>query len=414
MEVHLYAVFAVIVAFLLKGLLSLTEAAFFSCRKTRLLAQAEAGNKKYGKVLKTLENPARVLAAFRISNIFLIILSGAAGGFAFSYILKTAFGILIILLTALTTFVIIVLSDIIPQEIALIAPEKISANLLPFINALVFLSMPLIALSALITNIFIRILRFEKDAPKGMTEGELRIALIEGEKSGIVESNERSMVEKVFYLGDKPVGTFMTHRSEIVWLDINSDRESIKKSVIEHKEQSYFPVADGNLDAVIGVVSLESILIDENHSSLKTLMNSPTFIPETMSALKAFEVFKKANAEFLLVMDEYGGFAGVLSVQNLLSAIVGQSEQEEDPIVKQDDGTYLADGSINIDDVAEILSVNIVPVERQEYHTLAGFIFSLAGEIPQKGERFEYRGYEFMIADMDGNRIHKVLISPLK
>jgi len=169
-------------------------------------------------------------------------------------------------------------------------------------------------------------------------------------------------------------------------------------------------VADGNLDEVIGIIFLQDILLAKDESNIKTIMKKASFIPETMSALKAFEVFKKENAIFLFVMDEYGGFAGVISIKDLMTAIIGQSSQTEVSIIEYSDGTYLADGSINIDELIRILSLEIANVERQEFHTLAGFILSLAGEIPQTGAIFNYGNYRFTITNMEGNRINKVLI----
>jgi putative hemolysin len=241
---------------------------------------------------------------------------------------------------------------------------------------------------------------------------------MEGEKSGIVESEERTMVEGVFYLGDRPVGTFMTHRSEIEWLDINADREKVKTAALAFRDQRYFPVAAGTLDEVAGVVSVQDILLallEEPWRGLKAITRPPRFVPETMSALKAFEAFKKGEADVLFVMDEYGGFSGVLSVQDLFEEIVGELSapaREEEAILKQEDGSYLVDGSVNIDEIAELLGREDLPGEHQEYHTLAGFILELAGEIPRTGASFPWQGFRFKILDMDGNRIDKVLIFP--
>jgi len=251
---------------------------------------------------------------------------------------------------------------------------------------------------------------------QGMTEEELRLALIEGEKSGVVESKERTMVEGVFYLGDKPVSAFMTHRSEINWLDINSSPEEARK-IVEDSPQLCFPVADGDLDEVAGAVSIQSFyraLLDEPWPGLDSIMRQPYFIPETMSAIKAFEAFKKADANDLFVMDEYGGFAGILTVRNLIEEIVGElsaSGEEEEEIKKQDDGTWLASGGVSIDDAAYALELANLGGEQNDYHTLAGFILYLAGEIPKAEECFDYQGYRFKVLDLDHNRINKIMIS---
>ena len=252
---------------------------------------------------------------------------------------------------------------------------------------------------------------------RGMTEEELRHALLEGEKAGVVESKERTMVEGVFYLGDRPVSAFMTHRSAIKWLDINADAETARKAAEEAGSQTCFPVADGELDEAAGAVLVQDIfraLLDNEWPGLKSIMRPPHFIPETMSALKAFEVFKKADANDIFVMDEYGGFAGLLTVRNLIEEIVGElsaSGEKEEAIVRQEDGTWLADGGVSIDDATRELGLDRLGEEQKEYHTLAGFILYLAGEIPKEGAYFDYSGYRFRVVDMDHNRIDKIMIT---
>jgi putative hemolysin len=247
-----------------------------------------------------------------------------------------------------------------------------------------------------------------------MTADEFHIALMEGERSGVVESKERTMVEGVLYLGDRQAGTFMTHRSEIEWLDINADAETARKLILNVREQRSFPVANGTLDEISGVVSVEDILralLAGDWPGLRSIMKKPYFIPETLPALKAFEAFKQET--LLMVMDEYSGFAGILSIQDLVAELVGEFSTEAEAgaaILQQDDGSLLVDGGANIDEVADVLCLETLADEHQEYHTLAGFILNLAGEIPHAGEIFSHNGYRFTIIGMDGNRIDKVLI----
>ena len=262
---------------------------------------------------------------------------------------------------------------------------------------------------------------FSNRSGRGITEAELRIALQEGEKSGVVESEERTMVEGVFYLGDKPVSAFMTHRSEIQWLDIDADPKEAREAAENADNQSFLPVVRGDLDDVAGTVSVRAVLraliqhnIDDSWPGLKSIMRPPYFIPGTMSALKAFEAFKKADANDLFVMDEYGGFAGLLTVRSLIEEIVGElstSSGEGETIAKQEDGTWLADGGVSIDDAAQELELGLPGDGSSEYHTLAGFILELAGEIPRPGAYFDYNGYRFKIMSLDGNRIDKIMIT---
>jgi putative hemolysin len=424
-----------LVVMLAAGFLSFLKTALACCRKPRLRVLVEGGGKKYEAVLPALEKAGSLLAAIRIMIIFLEILTGCLGVlfllkpaaelFRFSGPRSSVFAGFVFLALLLTS-VLFLLGEAVPRRIARGMPEAAAASFLPLIKFLSFIAAPLLVADRVIAAALNKIFPAAA-AAGGMTEDELRLALLEGEKSGIVESEERTMVEGVFYLGDRPAGAFMTHRSEVRWLDINSGSEEARLITAAAGEQRYFPVADGELDEVTGAVSAEDILkalLPPGPASpvppwpgLKALMKPPYFVPETMPAIKAFEAFKKAEADYLFVMDEYGGFSGILTVRNLIEEIVGQlsaSNAEDEEILPQEDGTWLADGSVNIDDAAQALSLSGLGGEHGNYHTLAGFILDLAGEIPKTGARFDYHGYRFKIIDMDGNRIDKVQISRLE
>jgi putative hemolysin len=266
--------------------------------------------------------------------------------------------------------------------------------------------------------------------PSAMTEDDLRLALMEGEKSGIVESNERTMVEGVFYLGDRPLGAFMAHRSEIQWLDINAPLADIRAKVLEYRHQRCFPVVDGTLDAIIGAAYSEDIILDAASGSpagLRAIMKTALFAPETMPALKAFESFRRGKADFLFVMDEYGGFAGMVSIHDLMEEIVGEltAVRAKEQAVRQDDGSWLAGGGLNIDDAAALFSLPGLSAAMDSsgsahsgaysgYHTLAGFVLSLAGELPRSGDSFVYQGCRFTVLEMDGNRIEKIAVKKIE
>ncbi|MCL2093754.1 MAG: hemolysin family protein [Treponema sp.] len=260
---------------------------------------------------------------------------------------------------------------------------------------------------------------FSSGSGGGITEEELRNTLLEGEKSGIVETEERSMVEGVFYLGEKPVSAFMTHRSEISWLSINATAFEARGAADSAADQSCLPLTNGDLDDVIGAIAVQDLyrsLLNTPWGGLRAIMRPPFFIPETMTALKAFEAFKKADAQDLFVMDEYGGFAGILTVRNLIEEIVGglsASEEELESMVRQEDGSWIAGGGLSIDDAMQELKLETMGEGQGEYHTLAGFILYLAGEIPRQGAFFDYQGYRFMILRMDNNRIEQISITPI-
>jgi putative hemolysin len=238
---------------------------------------------------------------------------------------------------------------------------------------------------------------------------------VEGEKSGVVESKERMMVEGVFYLGDKPLGAFMTHRSEIQWINVNDPPEAIRAKALEYRQQRCFPVADGTLDSIVGEVYPEDIILDlasDNPAGLRAIMKKAQFVPETMPALKAFESFKQGEANYLFVMDEYGGLAGMISARDLMEEIVGELTlplHDDITAAQQEDGSWIASGSMNIDDAAAMLALPDLAASG-DFHTLAGFVLSLAGELPQAADSFTYGPYRFTVLDMDGNRIERIEI----
>jgi putative hemolysin len=410
-------IFALII---LSGFFSLFDSALNTSRKTRLQKES---HKHYRSLLKALENTRVLTLACRmwisILRVLAAFLTGANVMRYFEMARARGPSLMTALVIAACALVLgaasVLLGDVLPKLISHIAPEKIAAALLPLMKALCLplkpFSVPVGAFAAFFRSAF-----HLEAGDSGITEDELRHALMEGEKSGIVESKERTMVEGVFYFGDRPVGAFMTHRSEIEWLDCNAPYEEIYAKAMENRSQRCFPVVSGSPDEIIGTVYIEDIILDHAQPSplgLRAIMQKAQFVPETMSALKAFESFKQGQAGFLFVMDEYGGLAGIISVRALIEEIVGElsvSAQEEEPLIRQEDGSWLADGMINIDDAAKALSLTGLP-EDGDFHTLAGFVLSLAGELPRVGDSFEYQGYTFKVKEMDGHRIDKLLIS---
>jgi len=420
---------------LASGFFSLFEQALKNVRKPRLQKEAdEAENqptagvvarqqgkaKRCRQVLRALENPDRYFMAANFWSIttrtFAAVLIGLDVGLKITPAAEAAAFLPAVVSAVVFVFAVLLLGNLIPRLIASRAPERIASALLPLLELCALPLRPLYFLIRLIGKQIQRIVP-PRAEQTGMTEEELHHALIEGEKSGIVESNERTMVEGVFYLGDRPLGTFMTHRSEVQCIDINAPMADIRIKVLEHREQRCFPVVDGTLDEIIGAAYVEDMLLDLASGSpagLRAIMKKAIFAPETMPALKAFESFRRGKADFLFVMDEYGGFAGMVRVHDLMEEIVGELSAtpvgEKEQAVQLEDGSWLVDGGLNIDDAAQLLSLPGLSAAPDDYHTLAGFVLSLAGELPRTGDSFVYHGYRFTVVDMDGNRIDKIAI----
>lgn len=426
-------IFIILGLILLGGFFSFSEMTVVSTRKSRLRGKAEGDEKKYQKTLALLEKRSVLLPALQIAIVAVSVLTGILGYISFAapfgHFLASK-GMTVPLVKILSSVIVsagiiiiyVIFGEIIPKQAALSNPEKFFLNLTFILSFFFIIFTPFAVCFSFIAKGILAIFKIKTVWEYTITEDELKSALDEGEKSGIVESEERTMLEGVFYLGDRPVANFMTHRSDIAWLDIDSGLEEIKTTAIGAKDQTYLPVASESLDKVIGVVSVQEILIalvENSWTGLKNLVKPASIVPETMSALKAFESFKKGDDDYLFVMDEYGGFAGALSSRDLTEEIVGELSshpEEEEEIIKQDDGTYLVDGITHIDDIAETLSIADLVGDSlgasAQYHTLAGFILEIAGAIPRTGEVFEWNHFKFKIVDMDGNRIDKVIIYP--
>ena len=403
------------------GFFSLFDYALSSCRKTRL---EKGSGISHRTVLKIFENPQKITIACRLWIKILRITAALIAGTAVMRFFETSQinNIYFILTIALSVIILVTLAvligDGLPYLISRTAPEKIASSLSLTVKTFCLILMPAILLALKLGSFIQSVFRLKADE-NSITEDELQKelhqTLMEGEKSGIVESQERTMVESVFYLGDRAVGAFMTHRSEIFCLDCNAPYDEIYQKALENRQQRCFPVVDGSPDEIIGAVYLEDIILDKHRShpqGLRAIMMKAQFVPETMSALKAFESFGKGEANFLFVMDEYGGLAGVISSRALVEEIVGELStpaKEEEHFKKLEDGSFLADGTLNIDDAASALSL-AAPGDG-DFHTLAGFVLSLAGELPRVGDSFKYEGYSFTVKEMDGNRIDKILIT---
>lgn len=415
---------------LVNGFFSLSEMALVSSRRSKLKARAESGKKAWRRVLAANEEPSRFLSTIQAGITLIGTLAGAFGGARLAGPLalhleripgleSSAQALSMALVVVGITFLSIVLGELVPKQLALSNPEKIAKLVVPFLEFFAVLFKPVVWLLSGSSNAILALFGVKRQSNEAVSEEEIHLALKEAEHSGIVQKNERDMLEGVFYLGDRPVEAFMTHRAEIVYLDMSASEETIRDVLKENPRIDIFPVVkDDNIDNVSGTVRarvlLEALLAGET-ISLKHLCQKAVFVPGTMSALKAFEIFGKNDKSLLMILDEYGGLAGTLSVSDLIEEITGdfsREDKEDEMIVRREDGSWLIGGMSNLDEVIEVLQWQALIGEHKEFHTLAGFIFDRLGRIPRTGERFEWEDHQFEIVDMDGNRIDKVIVWP--
>jgi putative hemolysin len=410
---------------LLNGVLSMSEAAMVASRKARLQQLANEGDKRSRTVLRLLEDPNVFLSTVQIGITLVGVLAGAVGGATLSEALAAgleqipalapysgslAIIIVVVTITALTIW----LGELVPKRLALYRPEQIARTVAGPMILVSKIFSPLVKLMGVATDLVLRLLRTNPSSEPPITEEELQVLIDQGTQAGIFEEAEHDMVEGVFSLGEQRVYSLMTPRTEIVWLDIDDSIEEIRVKISEN-EYSRFPVRQNTLDVILGVVKARDLLIaslTEGTIKLKQLLKPAFYIPETMPAARALEIFKEKGTEMLLVIDEFGGLQGLLTVHDIIEEIVGEIELEEPQATQRQDGSWLLDGMLEVDEFKEIFDLPDLPYER-EYETLSGFVMMSLGRVPQTADQFEWHELRFEVIDMDGRRVDKVLVTTL-
>lgn len=417
------AVIAVLI--LLNGLLSMSEAAMMASRKAKLQQLANEGDDASLIVLKLLQDPNVFLSTVQIGITLVGVLAGAVGGATLSsalaaalatipllapYSESLAIGIVVVTITTLTIW----LGELVPKRLALHNPERIARTVARPMLIVSKLFSPLVKLLSLATNLVLRMLGAKPSSEPPITEEELHVLIDQGTQAGVFEEAEQDMVEGVFSLGEQRVYSLMTPRTEIVWLDIEDSLEEIRTKIAEN-EVSRFPVRQDTLDVILGIVRARDLLVASlsgEEIKLKQLLKPAFYIPETMSAARALEIFKEKGTEMLLVIDEFGGLQGLLTVNDVIEEIVGEIELEEPQATQRQDGSWLLDGMLEVDEFKEIFKLPPLPHE-DEYETLSGFVMMTLGKVPQTADQFEWHDLRFEVIDMDGRRVDKVLVTTL-
>ena len=418
----------VLLLIILNGIFAMSEIAIVSVRKTKLQKKAQEGNKQAQIALELAKSPNRFLSTVQIGITLVGIFTGAFGGATIAESLAVQFAtvpflapysgaIALTLVVSVITYLSLVIGELVPKRIALNNPEKIALAVAPSMEMLSRISHPLVYLLSISTDWIFRLLRIKKSTEPTVSDDEIKVLLKEGTQTGVFEVAEKDIVERTFRLSDKKVNTLMTPRKEIVWLEVDSSFKTIR-SKITNNPHAHFPVCRDTLDKVIGIVRTESLLTDflaEEKIDLKKILHKPLFIPESMDGLKVLELFKKSGIHMALVVDEYGNVQGLVSLTDILEAIVGDiptiNELEEEDITKRDNGTFLVDGLTPIDEFKEYFKIRKLPEEKEGiFHTVGGFVTNNIGRIPLTGDSFELEQFRFEVIDMDGNRVDKVLI----
>jgi putative hemolysin len=313
-----------------------------------------------------------------------------------------------------------VIGELVPKRLALNDPERIAVAVAGLMRALSVLASPLVRLLSFSTDLILQLLGVRPSLEPPVTEEEIKVLLEQGTEAGVFEAAEQDLVESVFTLGDRRASALMTPRHEVAWLDVEDPPEVLEQKIVACP-YSRFPVAQGSLDNVLGEVDAKDLLarsLAGEAFNLRALVRKPLYVPEIMPALKVLEVFKQSGTQMAMVLDEYGSIQGLVTLTDILEAIVGDipsaEELAEPPVMQREDGSWLLDGMLPIDEFKELFQLGDLPGEEQGlYQTLAGFVMSQIGRIPAPADHFEWAGFRFEVMDMDGARVDKVLVVPV-
>jgi len=415
------------IAFLIamNNLLAMMEAALLAVRKARLQQRVNEGDIRAAIVLKLVENPNQFLSVIQIGITLIDVLTGAVTGATLAVMLSRFFenipalapysaNIGLALGVLLVTYFSIILGELVPKRLAIQNPEKVASRFASPMLLFTKLLAPVVRFLSFSTNMVLRLIGIRPSNEPPVTEEEIHVLLDQGTQAGIFEEAEQDMVAGVFSLNDRRVYSLMTPRTEILWLDVRDTADEILKKLAEGP-YSRFPVCQSSLDNVLGIVKARELLtrsLAGEAIHLKECLSPALFIPETTFASRALEIFKESNKELVLVIDEFGGVTGLLTINDVIEEIVGDIEIGEPQVTQRQDGSWLLDGMLDIDEFKELFHLGILPNEN-DYETLAGFVLTSLGKIPHTSDQFEWEGLRFEVVDMDARRVDKVLVSTL-
>jgi len=320
----------------------------------------------------------------------------------------------------LTTYFSLVLGELIPKRLGMNDPEKVASSVAGVMRFISWITTPVIRLLSWSTDVGLRLLGAQKSAEPPITQNEIKVLMEQGTQVGVFNEAEQDMVEGVFRLNDRAIDALMTPRTSIEWLDLKDDPEEIFEQVLV-SSHSRFPVADGTLDNVIGIVSTKDLYEQRLSGApfdLKSLTQKPLFIPESTPASKTLEMVKAAGVHEALVIDEYGGLLGMVTLFDVLESIVGeipsQDEETSSEVIRREDGSYLIDGLLPVDEFKELFDIEELPDEEKiGFQTVGGFVMNQIGSIPTPGDHFEVHNLRIEVVDMDGHRVDKILVGAL-
>ncbi|NMH23860.1 HlyC/CorC family transporter [Flavobacterium sp. SE-s27] len=420
-------IFIIFLLILLNGVFSMSEIALISARKNRLETAAKKGNTNAKVALDLANSPNKFLSTVQIGITLIGILTGIYSGDKITddvklffdgfaslqpYSQSIAVGVVVVVLT----FFSLVLGELIPKRIGLNYPETIAKAVAVPMKMVSVITAPFIWLLTVSTDFVLDVFKIKPTADGKVTEEEIKAIIKEGTEGGEVQEIEQDIVERVFHIGDRKINSLMTHRKWIVYLSTDDTIEEIKTKVLDELH-SVYPVCNENLDEVQGVVLMKDLFanFEKGNFDLKSITKEPVYLIEHTSAYKALENFKKSKVHYAFVTDEYGVFQGIITLNDILEALVGEAsdfDEDEYQLVSREDGTWLVDGLYSLHDFLTYFDMDELTND-YDVTTVSGLIMTEMGKIPTQGEKLIWNKLELEIIDMDGVKIDKVLVKSI-
>ena len=408
---------------ILNGFFSMAEIALVSARKARLEGQASKGDLRAKYALALAQKPDSFLSTVQIGITTIGILTGIYSGdkiiddvavflSAIPVFAEYSTGIATVFVVVVITFFSLVFGELVPKRLGLSNPEKIAKSVASPMRVITAMTFPFVWLLMNTTGLIMRLFRIKMDESQ-VTEEEIKAIINEGTEHGAIEATEQEIIQRVFHLGDRNITSLMTHRSDVIWFDLNDNEVTIREKIMK-EPHSVYPICDKSIDNISGIVSIKDMYVTADDISFRDVMKHPLFVPENISPYQLLEKFKETQIHTSFVVDEYGTLLGLVTLNDLLEAIVGdlpQHDLQDYEIIEREDGSFLVDAQIPFYDfLTRFEKADWMNEGEQEFDTLAGFILHSLERIPSTGDRFDWKGFSFEIIDMDSHRIDKVLV----
>ncbi len=428
---HLFEVLLILLLIMANGVFALAEIAIVSARRTRLQQRADEGDEGARTALELIAEPAKFLSTVQIGITLVGILSGALAGATLAeplsgyiaalpilepYARPLAFAIVVVALTYLS----LVIGELLPKQLALNHPERLASAMAPPMRLISIVAAPVVRLLSFSTNLLIKLMGVKAPKEPPVSAEEIKILLEQGERAGIFEPSEQDIVENALHLDELRVSAIVTPRNKIVWLDLDEPNAQLNE-IIFNSPHSHFPAAHSSLEEVIGVVRGRDLLaaqLQGGNDNVKEMLRPPLFVPGSQSVLKLLEELRHSGQHMALVLDEFGGLLGMVTLTDVMEALVGEIRAlgvpHEPFSIRRTDGSWMLDGRLVLHELRNLLDIDELPHEEDgTFETLGGLVMAVLGKIPEKGDSFSLPGWRFDVEMMEGRRVGQVIARPI-